>query len=235
MKCKLLTSLLLLCGAFTYAQNRIGLELGAGRPVFATGTYSEVNVPTYNPEIVLAGNANYLRKVNRHWYYGGLVAFEQYAFDFGRFRSDNRGGTYGTNVIHKSSYLNVGPMADVGIGRHRQYLHIYTYATLGFLLTGFQLTSDYHETNAYPNERYYNSARTDFKINSLVFRFGAGLKQQFPITRTWQAIINESYSFMPFGDVSQPTATGGSNLHPGYITLQFGMMHKFKDKHKNED
>lgn len=119
---------------------------------------------------------------------------------------------------------------DVGIGRHRQYLHVYTFASLGFLLTGFQETTDYHETYAQPEVKFDTTSRTDYKINSAVFRFGVGLKQQFPITKTWQAVINESYSFMPFGDVSQPQATGGSNLHPGYVTLQFGMMHKFRDK-----
>jgi hypothetical protein len=39
---------------------------------------------------------------------------------------------------------------------------------------------------------------------------------------------------MPAGDLSQPDATGGANLHPGYITLQFGIMHKFKDAYRRD-
>lgn len=231
MKSILFTSLLLIGATCSFAQNRIGLELGAGRPVFASGTYSSATLPGYDVDINLAGTAYYTRKFARHWYWGAKTAFEQYSFSFSRKENDGFSGTIGTNVKHKSSYLHVGPMIDWGIGKHREYLHVYGSATLGFLLTGFQETQDYHETNN-TLEKYNRTYRSDAMINSLVFRFSFGLRQQFPITRTWQATINEGYSAMPFGDVSNPTVTGGNNLHPGYITLQFGMMHKFKDAKK---
>ncbi len=230
MKSFILTSLLSLAVCCTFAQNRIGVELGAGRPVFATGSYSSATVPGYDVDINLAGTAYYTRKFARHWYWGVKSSFEQYSFAFSRKENDGIGGTIGTNVKHKSSYLHFGPMIDLGVGKHREYLHFYSSATVGFLLTGFQETEDYHDNNNVMSS--YHLGRTDAMINAVVFRFSFGLRQQFPITKTWAATINEGYSAMPFGDVSNPTATGGNNLHPGYITLQFGMMHKFKDAKK---
>ncbi len=235
MKRFIFTSILLASAACSFAQNRIGLELGAGRPVFATGSYSSATVPGYDVDINLAGTVYYTRKFARHWYVGVKSSFEQYSFSFSRKENDGLSGTIGTNVKHKSSYLHFGPMIDLGVGRHHEYLHFYSAATVGFLLTGFQETEDYHETFNLP-DAYHRVGRTDAMINPVVFRFSFGLRQQFTITKTWQATINEGYSAMPFGDVSQPTSTGGNNLHPGYITLQFGMMHKFKDaKRANRD
>ncbi len=231
MKCKLLTILLLISATCTFAQNRIGIELGAGKPTFAYGTYSSVKLPIYNTNIVFTGNAYYMRKIAHHWYLGGDVKFEQYSFDYGNSTSDGNSGTYGTNVIHKSSYINVGPVIDLGVGRTREYLHAYINAGVGFLLTGDQETRNYHETFNQPTVGYDNTEQTAYKINSFIFRIGCGLKQQFPLTNKWFATINESYSFMPFGDISQPTATGGANIHPGYLSLQFGIMHKFHDAH----
>lgn len=228
MKRNFLLAIILMCSSFSFAQNRMGIELGAARPVFANGSYTEVPLPRYGADYVLTGNINYLRKASKHWYWGGKIAFEQYSFNFGTSRADAFGGVKGTNVIHKSSYLHIAPMVDFGIGKHRQYLHVYSFASLGFLLSAFQETNDYYNTYD-PQLRMGSVARTDYQVNSAVFRFGIGLKQQFPLTNTWQAVIDETYSFMPFGDVSQPNATGGANLHPGYISLQFGVMHKFKD------
>ena len=228
MKSFIFTTLLLTAATFSFAQNRIGVELGAGRPVFANGSYSSATVPGYDVDINLAGTAYYTRKVARHWYVGLKSSFEQYSFSFSRKENDGTSGTIGTNVKHKSSYLHFGPMADFGVGKHREYLHLYAAATVGFLLTGFQETQDYHDTYNLP-DAYNRTYRSDAMINSVVFRFSFGFREQFPITKTWFATINEGYSAMPFGDVSQPNATGGNNLHPGYITLQFGMMHKFKD------
>ena len=229
MKCKLLTVLLLICASCAFAQNRIGLELGAARPLFIDGSS---NIQT-NVRYVFTGEAYYLRRVAHHWYLGCKSSFEQYSFEYEKIKSDGTGGNYGTNVIHKSNYLHFAPMIDLGVGRFREYLHAYVFTSLGFLLVGDQTTREYHHTFT-TGDAYDSTRNSHYRINSLALRIGFGFKQHFPLTKTWQATINEGFSFMPAGDLSQPDATGGANLHPGYITLQFGIMHKFKDQYRRD-
>ena len=228
MKRNIFTIIFILSAVSTFAQNRIGIELGAGKPTFAYGSYSSVDLPAINTDILFTANAYYLRKVARHLYVGAKASFEQYGFDFEKTQSDGAGGTSGTNVLHKSAYLHFGPMVDAGIGRHREYLHVYAFSTLGFLTTGYQFTRDYYRAQN-PVLDYDNTSSSGFKQNSLIVRVGFGLKQQFPLAKMWYFTINEGFSFMPFGDLTQPDAAGGSNLHPGYLTLQMGFMHKFRD------
>ena len=212
------------------------MELGVGRPVFANGSYSSVNIPGHSADYNLTGTVYYTRKFARHWYWGIKSSFEQYSFTHSDKRNDSTlgasgSGTYATNVNHKSSYLHFGPMIDLGVGRHREYLHFFASATVGLLLNAYQETQDYHDTYNLPTV-YDSTYRTDTKVNPAIFRFTFGMRQQFPLTKTWFATISESYSAMPFGDISQATATGGAGIHPGFLTLQFGVMHKFKDAHK---
>ena len=232
MKCKLLTLILLICASCALAQNRIGLELGAARPLFIDGSNTTVQS---NVRYVFTGEAYYLRKIARHWYLGAKTSFEQYSFEYEHTKSDGFSGNYGTDVVHKSSYLHFGPMIDLGVGKYREYLHVYVFSTLGFLLVGDQTTEDFYHILSNPNLAYDTTRNTHYRINSLALRIGIGFKQQFPLTKTWQATINEAFSFMPAGDLSQPDATGGVNLHPGYITLQFGVMHKFKDAYRRQN
>ena len=234
MRSLILSCFLLTLAFCSFGQNRIGLELGAGRPLFASGTYTSVTLPGHDVDINLAGSAWYARKFAHHWYWGVKTNFEQYSFEFSRKENDAaKTGTIGTNVKHKSSYLLFGPTIDLGVGKHREYLHFYGAVELGVLLNSFQTTEEYHQTNN-STEAYYRIARTDALVNSFICRFNFGLKQHFPITKTWQAIIQEGYSAMPFGDLSRTSVTGGNGLRPGYVTLQFGMMHKFKDAKRTE-
>lgn len=238
MKCKILTLLLLVCAGYSYAQNRIGLELGAGRPMFSSGANSSVATPEYNVRYTFTGDFYYLRRVAHHWYLGAKAGFEQYSFEFDKKYSDGRGGTYGNNVVHKSSYVHFAPMIDLGVGKFREYLHAYVYASVGFKVSGDQTTRNYHNDNSISNPiaNYDSTYASGYRVNPVAFRIGFGLKQHFPLTKTWQATINEGFSFMPAGDLSQPDATAGNNFHPGYLTLTFGVMHKFKDKYlRNRD
>lgn len=220
----------------TFAQNRVGVELGAGRPMFSNNANSNVATPEYNVRYTLTGDFYYMRRVAHHWYLGGKAGFEQYSFEYDRKYSDGYGGIFGNNVVHKSSYVHLAPMLDLGVGRFREYLHAYVYASVGFKVAGDQTSRDYHSTATIinPVPAYDSIYASGFKINNVAFRIGFGLKQQFPLTKRWQATINEGFSFMPAGDLSQPNVTGGANFHPGYLTLTFGVMHKFKDAHLRE-
>lgn len=235
MKGKILTLLLLVCAGSSFAQNRIGLELGAGRPMFGnTGSTNAGNI-NYNVRYTFTGDFYYMRRVAHHWYLGANAGFEQYSFEMDQKHSDNAGGILGNNVVHKSSYVHIAPTLDLGVGRFREYLHAYVYASVGFRVSADQTSRDYHSVSNPSPIPYYDSTYSSwFKVNNVVFRIGVGLKQHFPLTKRWQATINEGFSFMPAGDLSQPNVTGGVNLHPGYLTLTFGVMHKFKDHHLRE-
>lgn len=236
MKCNILSLLLALICVDAIAQNRIGVELGAGKPTFAYGSYSSVKLPEFNTDIIFTGNVYYLRKLanSKHWYIGGKASFEQYSFDFNITRPDGMGGVYGTSVLHKSSYLLVGPTVDVGIGKHMQYLHAYANVSMGFLLSADQTTRDYHMLNS-PVPVYDMNRTTDIYVNGAMCRVGFGLKQHLPLGKMWQFTFNEGYSFMPFGNISKHEYTGGNSLHPGFLSLQAGVMHKFKDAHKHSE
>lgn len=233
MKCKLLTLALLLCAGYSFAQNRMGVELGAGRPTFSDGANSSVAVPEYNVRYTFTGDFYYLRRVAHHWYLGANAGFEQYSFEYAKKYQNAYYGITGTDVVHKSSYVHFAPTIDLGVGRFREYLHAYVYASVGFKVAGDQSTRDYQTaaSSSQPQPNYDSTHATGYRVNPVAFRIGFGLKQHFPLTKTWQATINEGYSFMPAGDLSQPDATGGANIHPGYLTLTFGVMHKFKDAH----
>ncbi len=237
MKCKILTLLLLVCAGYSFAQNRIGLELGAGRPTFSNGANSSVAVPEHNVRYTLTGDFYYLRRVAHHWYLGANAGFEQYSFEYEKRVPDaTNSGVVGTNVIHKSSYVHFAPTLDLGVGRFREYLHAYVYASMGFKVSGDQTTREYH-TSSFTGgvlPLYDSTYASGYRVNPVALRFGFGLKQHFPLTKTWQATINEGFSFMPAGDLSQPDATAGANFHPGYLTLTFGVMHKFKDTYRRE-
>ena len=228
MKLKLFSISLLLLSTATFAQNRIGLDLGVGVPSFSNGGNAQSGLPNYTTNVVFTGEAYYLRKVARHIYIGGKAAFEEYSFDYNKAISDGQGGSIGTDVNHKSSYLHIGPMIDVGIGKRREYLHGFLFATVGLLMNGVQTTNDYHIQGA-PLATTNNFYESDYKVNSAIVRIGFGLKQQLPLSKTWYFNFTEGYSFMPFGDLSQTNATGGADLHPGYFTFMVGVMHKFKD------
>ncbi len=232
MKFKLLSISLLAFSTCAFAQNRMGLDLGVGIPSFANSKGNDANLSTYNTNATFTGQVYYQRKIAKHIYFGAKAAFEQYSFDYTKTQADGLGGSYGTVVSHTSSYLHVGPMVDVGVGRKREYLHGFLYATAGFLMSGAQTTRDYHETFSQPAAAFDNTHATDYKINGVIFRIGFGLKQQLPLSKLWYANFTEGFSFMPFGAVSQPDATGGTDIHPGNFTFQFGVMHKFKDSRK---
>ena len=228
MKRIIFTTLLIAGSLCSFAQNRVGLELGAGMPLITQ------NVNSVNTDIVFSANTYYLRKVARHWYVGGRAFFEQYSFNFTNTTADGTGGVQGTEVMHKSSYFNVGPMLDLGVGRHREYLHFYVSASVGFNLNAYQRVHTYDES-ANPLVAYSDYNDTHLRVNTAEFRFGMGIKQHLPVGKMWQLTFNEGYSFMPFGELSQPDGVNQKNLHPGYITFQFGVMHKFRDAARSAD
>ena len=234
MKGKILTLLLLVCAGSSFAQNRIGLELGAGRPMFGNQGNTYAGTLDYNVRYTFTGDFYYMRRIAHHWYLGANAGFEQYSFEMDQ-KHSNGLGIVANNVVHKSSYVHIAPMLDLGVGRFREYLHAYIFASVGFRVAADQTSRDYYtDFNNNPLNAYDSTYASWFKVNNVAFRLGFGLKQHFPLTKRWQATINESYSFMPTGDLSQPTVTGGVNLHPGYLALTFGVMHKFKDHHLGE-
>ncbi len=215
------------------AQNRIGLEAGWG-----TCTFSNISANTAtHVDVTFNADAYYMRKASRHIYWGVRLGVEQYSFDIDKKRYDGLGGYYGTSISNKSTYMSLGPMVDLGIGKYRHYLHAYTYASVGFALSRDQVTRDYYVTpqinNAYDNARF-----SDVDVNGVIFRMGFGFRENLPVSKTWQITLHQSYSFMPFGDISSAKGAGGTtqsmgiNSHPGFVSVGVGAVHKFKDARK---
>lgn len=205
------------------AQNRIGLEMGAGVPMMTQ------NASSVNMNVAVNASAYYLRKVARHVYVGARLYYEQYGIDYSNTTTDLAGGVLGTQVSHKSNYIFAGPMIDAGVGRYREYLHFYMSAAMGVLVGGSQSERNYYATDQNPQLAYDYTKDTHLSINNPIFRIGMGIKQHFPVSRMWQITLNEGYSFMPFGDLSSPDGVNDKSLHPGYVSFQVGVMRKFKD------
>ncbi len=227
---KFFTSIILLGATLpAFSQNRFGFDFGTGVTSFTNKTSSQSFTTDTKNYAVFTGQLTYLRKISRHIYLGAKVGFEQYNFNFKKTQSDGYGGTMGTDMSQTSNYLQIGPLADVGIGRHREYLHVFMAATGGFLLSGDQTTTDYDLNWVNPNLSRTTSAPTDSNLAGATFRIQMGLKQQLPVSKTWGAVFTEAFSFMPFGTLSDNKATGNYDIHPGYFTFMVGFTHKFKD------
>lgn len=222
MKNILLIALFLGLSTYSFAQNRIGLEFGASGCTFSGRSDNQLIGSTQSVNIKPNVAMYYLRKVDRHVYLGARLGLEANSFFYSKTDVEK------IQIDHNSSYFMVAPMIDFGLGRY-QYMHIYISLDMGFLTSGHQITNEFVNGTADVPFNSYNSSST---ISNFIFRPGFGLKQHFPISRMWHITMNEGFRIMAT-DLTHLGATNGSeSIHPGYFTVQMGVMRKFhRPKH----
>ncbi len=221
MKNILLIALFLGLSTYSFAQNRIGLEFGASGCTFSGRSDNQTIGSTQSVIIKPNVALSYMRKLDRHVYLGVKLGLEANSFFYSK--------TNGTKVQidHNSSYFTVAPTVDFGLGRY-QYMHIFIAMNMGFLTNGNQTTSEYINAAAPAPYTTYNSAST---ISSFIFRPGFGLKQHFPISKMWHVTMSEAFYYMAT-DLTHLGNTNDEAIHPGYFSLQMGIMRKFhRPKH----
>lgn len=221
MKKFILGAFFLGLSGFAMAQNRIGLEFGTSFPTFSGRSDNQSVGATQSVDIKPSAGAYYLRKLDRHVYLGAELGLNANSF----FYSKTNG--IKTQITHSSYYFTVAPMVDFGLGRH-QYMHIFVELNMGFLTNANQTTTEYADVNATVPYASYNSMSS---VSTFIFRPGFGLKQHFPLSRMWHVTFKEGFGF-PATDLTHLGTTNDEAIHPGYITLQMGVMRKFhRPKH----
>lgn len=221
MKNILLIALFMGLSTYSFAQNRIGLEFGASGCTFSGRSDNQLVGATQSVNIKPNVGIYYLRKVDRHIYLGAKFGLEANSFFYSKTDVNK------IQLEHNSSYFTVAPTVDFGLGRY-QYIHIYIALGMGFLTNGHQTTSEFTDGAATVPYNTYNSSST---INSFIFRPGFGLKQHFPISRMWHITLNEGFS-IPATDLTNLGNNNQGSIHPGYFSLQMGVMRKFhRPKH----
>ena len=175
---------------------------------------------------------SYLRKVAPHIFVGAKMYNEGYSFRFDRVNLTNLfnlfGGsdsTYATQIRFKATYVFVGPIIDVGIGRH-QYLHFYIMPAAGFMVQGSQTLRIYQLVGSTTlNDATWNTTNS---IKHEVFRFNAGMVQPIRLSNNWHITINESIGSVT--SLSDEKGTNGVPLKPNYYSLQIGLMRRYSNK-----
>lgn len=213
MKRFLLAALLLAGTTLSFAQTRIGIEVGISAPTLSNGTGNPDNTYKHTSDPRPAITAYYQRKIDKHIYIGARVGLEGHSIYF------SNTDTVRADIKHKSTYLNIMPNIDFGLGRH-QYIHIYTGIGLGFLTNGNQTTYIYDISNPVAKNTYNSTS----DISSFILRPAIGLRQHFPLTKNWHLTLNESFA-LTVSDLTQVSTL--NSLRPGYLTFQMGVMRKF--------
>ncbi len=202
---------LLLTAQISLAQNRIGIDIGAGFPTFRLFSSDPAIRADHSSASGFAPGIYFLRKVDKHIYAGLRTTFEQYSTTVDH--SPNH--SVHTHIDFKADYLHFGPLLDVGVGHKPQFFHVFLFANVGFLMKGEQIV---------------NNENTSSGINKIAVKLGFGLRQQLPLSKTWYVSVSEAFGFTPFNELTNPKFTGNYSLNPGYLTLQLGIMHKIKDR-----
>lgn len=221
MKKFILGALLLGVSTFSFAQNRIGIEFGTSFPTFSGRSDNQSVGSTQSVSIKPSVGAYYLRKIDRHVYLGAEFGLGAYSFFY------SQTGDIKTQITHNSTYFSVAPMVDFGLGRH-QYIHLYIDLNMGFQTNANQTTSEYYSASDPVPYTTYNSVSN---VAQFIFRPGFGLKQHFPLSKMWHVTFKEGFNF-PANDLTHLRTATNENIHPGYVTLQMGVMRKFhRPKH----
>ena len=213
-------------------QNRLELDAGIGRATFSP---SLINQPGYDhystSDNKFTTGISYLRKVGGHVYLGAKIYWEQYSFVYEKdnISSDDAGSDH---VDHKSSYLFFAPTIDVGIGR-RQRCHTYVSTALGNMVSGYQKTNvAYYGIGGPHFDSTYTSSSS---ITHLIFRLNFGLVQHIRLDKLWHITISEGFSFMFSNLTVVDNVADLATIHPGYLSLQVGLMRKLKPKTIDKD
>ena len=215
MKKIVFIALILGCTTFAHSQNRIGLEFGLTNTSFSLGGGNPDNTYKHNSDFEPTVSMNYLRKIDRHVYIGFILGLQAHSFYFSNTVLDNR-----VDVYHKSTYFMMSPVLDLGLGR-QQLMHINISLGLGFLTNGNETTNEYTNGNWTTPSNSYNSVSN---ISGFIMRPTFGLKQHVPLSKFWHFTLNEGFGFL----VTDLTHAGNLNtIHPGFVSLQMGVMRKF--------
>lgn len=226
MKKVLFSSLLLGLSVVSFAQNRIGIEFGTSFPTFSGRNDNQQLGSTQSVDIKPSVGAWYLRKIDRHVYLGAELGLSAYSFFYSK---TNTTGTVSPKVQinHNSSFFTVAPMVDFGLGRH-QYIHLFIDLAMGFQTNTNQETREYANADDLIPNSVYNSQNV---VSKFIFRPGFGLKQHFALSRMWHVTFKEGFSVLAT-DLTHLGNTNDESIHPGYVTLQMGVMRKFhRPKH----
>jgi hypothetical protein len=204
------------------AQNRIGVDMGAGWCYLKNGEYTPGHYKFATDGDITLG-VHYQRRMNKNIYIGGRVMFQQYTFSY-TYDVVDSALRNGGEVANKSSYLFVAPTIDYGFGE-RQIVHVFLSYAYGMLLRGSQNNHTY--TYNYNGNFYDNSFRTDGEVSKTITRWDIGLSQHIPISPDWYATVTESYGMLSnaLTQVDNPL-TSGLTLKPGYFSITVGFAYK---------
>jgi hypothetical protein len=223
--------LFLLPFSSTYSQNRFSIETGVGQPSFGLHL-SETDI-YHTPRPSVPVEVSYLRKLEKHVYAGAKLFFHQYSFDY-YYSHTAAGGSYneGNVITTKSNYLFIAPTLDFGLGRH-QYIHCYFSTAIGYLLSGEQRSHDYNSIYGYPHSSYDTVYSSNGYIKGFIFHLNFGFEEHIRLNSQWHILLNEGFSL--FSSDMTYLANPGTDVHPGYILLQIGVMRKYNKPVINTD
>lgn len=214
--------LLLFLAGFAEAQNRIGMDMGAGWCYLKNGEYTPGHYKfATDPDITLG--VHYQRRMSKNIYIGARVMFQQYTFSYTYDIADSAQRN-GGEIAHKSSFLFLAPTLDIGID-NRQIVHVFASYGYGMLLKGTQNNHTYTYYSGSPH--YDNGFRTDGEISKTVSRIDFGMCEHIPISPDWYATVTESYGMLqtPVTKLDNPVKPG-LTLNPGYFCVTIGIAYK---------
>jgi len=179
------------------------------------GLYGGAGASTmYNYDVGLSGGFDFLKGIGNHTALGATLFYQGYAFLYDREANyvNNGGGNAGVSILNKSSYIFIAPKISQFFGRHST-LEAYLNAGAGFKMSGTETMKN---------------------INSMVLRFGVGLKEYIHLGNgNWWFTVTEDCGFLAStlsktSDVDDPSRTQYSpngKLNPNYFSLMIGISH----------
>ena len=214
--------LFILFSGLAHAQNRIGVDMGAGWCYLKNGEYTPgVYKFATDPDITLG--VHYQRRMNRNIYIGARLMFQQYTFSYTYDKIDSNQRN-GGEIANKSSYIFLAPTVDVGID-NRQVVHVFLSYAYGMLYNGTQKNHTYTYYNG--GNFADNSFRTDGEISKTITRFDLGFSEHIRISPDWYATVTESYCMLndAITQLDNPLVPG-LTLKPGYFCITVGFAYK---------
>lgn len=226
---------------FTDAQSRFGAEIGIGAP------------PPYGPGLgnmfgpyesqksatVPCFGISYMNKVGRHIFVGAKVFYNTYSFTFKHSELNNLFDlfvnvpvtTTSTEVTCKNHYISLAPLIDLGVGK-RQYIHFFLMPGIGILANGNMSTYGY-TNNPNPGTAPYDYyANTTSYLNKNILQVSYGMTEHFPLNKMWHLTLTETLCNQPSGlTLADPKGTGDISLNRSYLSLQLGVMRKYRHTH----
>jgi len=208
---------------FTQTNTILGLYGGAGASTM------------YNYDVGLSGGFDFLKGIGNHTALGATLFYQGYAFLYDREANyvNNGGGNAGVSILNKSSYIFIAPKISQFFGRHST-LEAYLNAGAGFKMSGTETMRKWDYGNGSVNSNYDSTINTSKNINSMVLRFGVGLKEYIHLGNgNWWFTVTEDCGFLAStlsktSDVDDPSRTQYSpngKLNPNYFSLMIGISH----------